>query len=386
MLYLAIQRIRYAKKQSVVLCLCLALVIFLPLASMLVTQRFESRLRERASRIPLILGARGNQFDLSLGVLSHRAMRLPSLPMRELERVRADGFAYAIPFHRRFRAQGRVVVGTSIDYFELVGLRPSAGALPQRLGDCVLGAAVARELGLAVGDALFSDPIQLYDLSKPPALKMRVVGVLHEADTADDRAVFVDTKTAWLLEGFYHGHQDAQSVDDKLVMTEGQDGERRLSKALVQYQEVTDANRAAFHIHGDPGELPVSAAIVVPRDTKSATILKSRIKRSRVWQIVAPRDVVAELMEYVVGIKRLVDAISLLLAISTALLIGLVLSLSLRLRATETQSLARIGVARGTIVRLWLLELGVIFGAACALAGLATALAITVAPQVFGFV
>lgn len=384
MLYLALQRMRHAKKQSLVLCLCLALVLFLPLASHWVTQRFEASLRARAARIPLLLGASGNQFDLSFGVLSHRDMSLKVLPWRELERATEDELAYAIPFHRRFRARGRAVVGTSIDYFERMGLRVERGTLPQRLGDCVLGHTVASELGLGVGDKIFSDPVQLYDLSKPPALRMRVVGVLGASQGADDTSVFVDIKTAWLLEGLYHGHADADAVEKELVLGEGADG-RRLSTALMQFQEVTDANRASFHLHGDPGDRPLSAALVVPRDLKAATMLKSRVKRTRAWQMVEPEEVVAELMEYVVGIQRLVDAIALMLAISTALLLGLVFSLSMRIRASETRSLVRIGVGRAKIVQLWLFEFGLIFALALALAIAAASLTAACASTLFAW-
>ncbi|MCB9892774.1 MAG: hypothetical protein H6832_07335 [Planctomycetes bacterium] len=370
-LRLASRRLVHAWKQNLILCFALALAFFVPLASTLVSKGFETKLRTRSERVPLVLGARGNRFDLTLAVLSHRDLALPPLERHEADELAKDGRAYVIPVGRRFRARGTPIVATTPDYFEVMGSSVARGTLPIQLGDCVLGAHVASRLALDVGARVFSDPTELYDLSKPPALEMLVTGVLRENGTADDDAVFVDIKTDWLLAGLFHGHEDARAIDEKLVMSE-QDGERVLSKAVLEYQKVTDDNRDAFHIHGDPSKLPISAAIVVPKDDKQRTILEARLQTSRTLQLLKPADVIEELLDYVFGIKALVDGLALLIGISTVLLVGLVLSLTLRLRASETRSLQRIGVARGTIVRLWCLEHGALVVAALALAVLAT--------------
>src|SRR5690606_26661319 len=97
---------------------------------------------------------------------------------------------------------------TSLDYFEFRTLRQREGTLPLMLGDCVVGAEVAQALGLHPGDALVSDPENVFNLAGAYPLKMHVAGVLEPRATDDDRAVFVDIKTAWVIAGLGHGHQD----------------------------------------------------------------------------------------------------------------------------------------------------------------------------------
>ena len=80
--------------------------------------------------------------------------------------------------------------------------------MPLRLGDAVLGATVADELGLGPGDALFSEVAELYDLSRPPALKMRITGVLAPTGTPNDRAIFIN------MEGFFLFPDHAKPVDN----------------------------------------------------------------------------------------------------------------------------------------------------------------------------
>ena len=68
-------------------------------------------------------------------------------------------------------------------------------------GDCVLGAGAAKALGLEHGDSLLSSPETLFDLAGVYSLKMRVAGILAPTHSADDLAVFVDLKTAWIIQG-----------------------------------------------------------------------------------------------------------------------------------------------------------------------------------------
>jgi hypothetical protein len=51
--------------------------------------------------------------------------------------------------------------------------------------------------------------------------------------------------------GFYHGHRDAQSLEGELVL-ERVENLIRISPAMVDVNEVTEANRHSFPYHGDP--------------------------------------------------------------------------------------------------------------------------------------
>jgi putative ABC transport system permease protein len=49
--------------------------------------------------------------------------------------------------------------------------------------------------------------------------------VLERAHTPDDLAVFVDIKTAWVIEGIGHGHQDlSRETDGTLIMQRSESG------------------------------------------------------------------------------------------------------------------------------------------------------------------
>jgi len=367
--YLSLQHALHRRGQTGILVACLGVTLFLPAAADVLLARYERDLRARAAGTPLVLGSRGNRFDLTLAALYFRASELEPVPTAELARIRDAGLGVAVPIHARFTARGHPVVGTSPEYFELRGLAARDGALPLFVGEAALGANVARKLGLGPGEALFSDQKELYDISKPPALKMRVCGVLAEAGTPDDDAVFVDVKTAWILEGLAHGHGDVtKEVDESLVLGRTDDSVT-VSLALIEYNEVTPENAASFHVHTGPGALPLTAILVFPPDDKARTVLKARVNAEHEYQMLVPSEVIADLLAFVFRIKSLFDTVTAVLAVTTLALTTLVVLLSMRLRRAEMRTLDRIGASRFTVAKLYATEIALVLVGSALLAG-----------------
>ncbi len=372
-LWLSWRHLLHHRVRSGITIACVAAAVFLPVTTQLLLLRYQTDLTARADATPLLAGARGSRFDLTLAALYFRPATLPTVPFAQVRAIGATGWAAPIPLHQRFTAQRHPIVATTPEYYELHRLRAVRGTLPLRLGEVVLGHDVAAALDLDVGATLFSDPTDLYDLSRPPALKMQVCGVLARTGSADDGAVFVDLKTAWILEGLAHGHEDARDADPSLVLAQT-DEVVSLGPALRSYQEVTDDNAHTFHVHADDTQLPLTAIIALPFDEKAATLLKARFDGSGQWQMVTPRAVVDDLLAAVLRVKRVLDVLALLLGLSTALLVGLQLLLSMRLRAGEMRTLRRIGCSPGTVRRLHATELALLaIGALLVAAGLTVA-------------
>jgi putative ABC transport system permease protein len=363
------------RAQTVILVLCISVTLFLPIATAVLTSGYERQLDSRAESTPLIAGARGNRFDLTLSALYFRESTLPTIPWSEYESLRSGGDCVPVPMHVRHSAHGHPVVGTTPEYFERRGLIAERGTTPFLIGDCVLGAEVATELELDAGDILFSDQKELYDISKPAALKMQVCGVLARTGGPDDHAIFVDTKTGWIIDGLAHGHDDvAEGVDEKLVLGRAE-GEVVLSGAFIEYNEVTPENVGSYHFHGESAAMPLSSILIFPRDVKAGTLIKARLNLSRTWQVVSPREVIDDLLSFVFRIKAFLDGYSGILASITALMTVLVLLLSMRVRKREMETLNRIGSSRYTVARLYGSELALVFSASLVLAlvGLGTA-------------
>ena len=383
LLWLSFQHIAFHRLRSSLLVMCLAVTLTVPLAATILLARYDSDLRSRASATPLLLGSRGNRFDLVLATLYWRSGKLEPLPWEAFQAIAAEPGILAVPIHVGFAARGRPIVATGPEYFEQRGLLLAQGTTPLQLGEATLGADLAEEWGLALGDTLFSDPSELYDLTRPSSLRLTVVGVLAPTGGPDDAAVFTDTKTAWVMEGLFHGHEEANAaLKTNPDLELGRSSDRvSLSGALLEHNRIDPSTSQDFHLHGDPAQRPLSAVLLWPANAKAGTLAKARINAGDRWRVITPARVVDELLAAVLRAKRLFDSVSWFLVAAALLLTALVLALSTRLRTAELRTMDRIGCTPGTIPMLIASEAIVILGLAAALAGLFVSAAVVLAPR-----
>lgn len=358
-LYLALRYMLFHKVKTVLLVISLALVLYLPLVLQLFANITEEQLLSRAVSTPLVLGSRGSSLDLVIDTLYFEQKDLRAIQWNDYEKLQnAEGMA--IPVYTRFKAQQHLIVGTSPAYFEQRSLRMASGNPLRFLGECVLGSEVAQELGLRPGDSLLSEPENLFDIAGVYPLKMKVSGILAASHSPDDRAIFVDIKTAWVIEGLGHGHEDLAKVEDKDVILQQQGNQIAANAKLPTYTEITPENVDAFHFHGDRSEFPISAVLFFPDSRKSEDILRGRYAQDERLQMVKPETVIESLNSTLFRIHRIMNSGIALVALATALLVILVFTLSIRLRQEEISTLYKLGCAKGVVAGLILSELLII--------------------------
>lgn len=379
---------RYVKRNRakvVLLIAALTLVWLLPLSIGLLVKRAETDLRSRAFDTPLLLGHAGSALELTFNGLYFTKEEIATLPFRVVEDILDTEIAEAIPLYAKFSASGHRIVGTSLDYFKFRGLELAAGRDLMRLGECVIGADVATSEGLGEGDYLISSPETIFDLAGVYPLKMKVVGVLTPEGTPDDDAVFVDPKTAWIIEGLGHGHVEAKDASAEQRLAASDDSESvSLNAAVVQYNEITEENATSFHFHGDTEDYPLTAVIVLPDSVKSRAIIKGRYAANEQLQLISPKEEMDELFHTVFGVKTLIVWLLGLVGAATLFIGGLVFLLSYRLRREEFCHLRRLGADISTIRALIVFEAGFVITLSWVLSGAGLLLIEQVAPALIG--
>jgi len=370
--------------KTVILVISMTVIGALPLTVHTLVRNLEAGLVSRAEATPLVLGPRGSRFDLTLHALYFKNRMPRTLPMRVAQEITESGLALGIPLHCRFSARDYPVIGTSADYFAFRQLAPAAGTGFVRLGDCVLGHTVAKRLQLAPGDRLMSDPENVFDIAGSYPVNMRVMGILPRTGSPDDEAVFVDTETAWLIEGHCHGHADAMHTYDPEMGGRATNGHELAAEALKHYMEVTDENVGSFHFHGDRRGFPITAVLAVPDSKKSETLLRGRYQDHDTLQALIPLHVVEELVGVVFRVKRFLDANVALVGLAVGLLLALVILLSLRLRRREMEIMFMMGCARRTTHQLVVAELGIVLAISLALAAAVARAVAWLAPSLLG--
>jgi len=365
--HLAARYVLRHRLQSALLAGALGLVFALPPCLRVLIDHAQRELRARAAATPQLVGTRGSALDLMMTALYFKRENLTPLPHGVLEELRRNPDATVIPLHVRFQAQGAPVVGTELEYFAFRGLRIASGKTLTRLGDCVVGANVARQRGLRPGGHVFTSPEQAFDMAGVYPLKMRITGILAPDGTPDDDAIFVDLKTAWLIEGRSHGHDDLQK--DKAVVLKQEEGNVVGNAAVRMFNEVTDANIGSFHFHGDMAKFPVSALVVLPDNAKAEALLAGQLARSKEQQLIRPRDEMEALLALLVRLERFAAAALLTTATAALLVTALVFALSFRLRLREFKTLEDVGVSRFSLITVKVLEIA-LTGLAAGVVGL----------------
>lgn len=351
-LIIAWKYIRFNKWKTIILVASITIVAFLPLALDLFLEESQKKLLARATGTPLVVGTKGSALDLVMNTLYFGKEPPETITMQAPQNIFDTGLARPIPMSIRFKARGFPVVGTTLDYFDFRGLTLGAGSPLTFLGDCVLGADVVQKLNLKIGDRLLTSPETLFDLAGVYPLNMKVVGILEKSFSSDDQAVFVDIKTAWIIEGLVHGHADVTKTNDASVVLKKTDENITANAKLFHYNEITESNVDSFHFHGDSLNYPITAVIAVPFDEKSGTILQGRyLEKGEALQIVQPEKVIDELLQTIFRIKRIMNNVILVVAAATFLTIVLVYGLSLKLREREVQTMFKLGGRKSAIAR-----------------------------------
>lgn len=370
-LYLAYRYVVYHRFKSIILVLCVTFAIFLPISGKAVLDNLQAELRSRAQQTPYVIGAKGSQFDLALHALYLDVDPPATFGYNHFRMVRENRPGTLVPLYRTHTVQGdKPVVGTDLYYFEYRQLELAEGHLFQRIGHCVIGADVASQLEVGLGDALISKPQNDVNLAGATPVKMEIVGILQPTGTADDNAVFTDIKTTWVIDGLGHGHEDVETVHDPNLFLDRDERSATVNQGVLPYIEITDENVHTFHFHGDPDDFPLTAILLFPKSEKAATMLQGAIDNApeAPLQMITPDDVIDQLVDRILKVKSLFDLATLTIVLITALFLVLNTALSIRLRQREMLTMYKIGCSRFVIFGLYFWEYLIILLTSLALA------------------
>jgi putative ABC transport system permease protein len=360
-LYIAYRYLSFYKVRSIVLITAIAIITFLPNGLQKLIEESELQLMARADSTPLIIGAKGSATDLVINTMYFQQEEIEAITMETTHALSELNMGRVIPVLSGFKARGFPIVGTNLDYLDFRGLSITRGRTLRFVGECVVGANVANRLDVSPGDSLVSSPENFFDLAGVYPLRMQVVGILNESNTPDDNAVFTDLKSNWVIMGLGHGHQDLANVyDPTIVMERSKDSVTATAKLYI-YNEISGKNMDSFHFHGNITDYPVTSVIFLPKDQKSGTILRGRFASGELPnQIAVPTRVVEHLLQSIFKIKQIFDTVFILVGFATLLILGLIVTLSLRLRKDEIYTMFTIGSSRAKIVEILGFELLII--------------------------
>jgi len=210
------------------LSLGLASITFLLLVGAQLSKAFERDL----AGIDVVVGAKGSPMQLILSGVLHIDVPPGNVPLKAVRSLEQNPLvAGMIPISLGDNFQSYRIVGTSQAYLAHYQARMAEGATWTQPMQVVLGATVARKLGLRLGDA-FVGSHGLGAGGHPHGENpYQVVGVLFPSGSVLDRLILTDTASVWKVHEDYNASPD-DSEEDRKAMEE----EREITMALVKYK------------------------------------------------------------------------------------------------------------------------------------------------------
>ncbi len=190
---------------AMLMALGTASIILLLLAG----EQFARVVARDAQGIDLVVGAKGSPLQLVLSSVYHADIPTGNISLDAASHWANDRrVARAIPLSLGDSYHGFRIVGTSSDYADLYHAELAHGRFWSAPLEAVVGAAVAREAGLAP-DSLFSGAHGLGSGTQThDAHAYRVVGVLQATGSVLDRLILTSLDSVWELHDHASPHHD----------------------------------------------------------------------------------------------------------------------------------------------------------------------------------
>ena len=354
---MTLHQLRHRPGQTLVLVMGLCVALLLPLFSWQGVSALREALLDRARQSPLLVGPPGSRTDLVMGALFFRGQVQDALTVGQVQELRERADGVVLPLGLNASAQGLPLVGTEPDYLTARGLALAEGRRFAVVGEVVAGSAT----GLRVGDSLRTDVVSVYDV-QASSLLVEVVGVLQASGGPDDQVLLTGLSTTWAVQGLLHGHEATDQADPSLFL----------------FDRVDPDTLAGFHGHGEQLQWPIQAAVLLPVDDRERDLVLAEWSQRSDLQVVQPERQVEEILTLVLRLRRGLAFFYGAVAASTLALVGLIVSLSVRLRRSELVLLRRLGASRAQMVGVVAAELGVVSAVAAALAVALSALLVQV--------
>ena len=238
------------------------LLLSLGLASitlvLLVNHQIQQAFARDLAGIDVVVGAKGSPLQLILSGVFQIDTPTGNVPLAEVQALQANPqVAKLIPISMGDSFKGYRIIGTTPDYLSHYAGVMASGALWQAPMQAVLGAKVARDTGLRVGDSFVGSHGLGGGGHAHGQTPYAVTGVLAPSGSVMDRLILTATESVWRV----HEKDTALDAADQKILEE----EREVTLALIQYRSPLAAVTFPRFINTSTNMQAASPALEVSR-------------------------------------------------------------------------------------------------------------------------
>ncbi len=272
------------------------LLLSLGLASMtfllLVSHQIDSAFERDLAGIDVVVGAKGSPMQLILSGVFHLDVPTGNVPLAAIKELEIHPqVASIIPISLGDSFRGFRVVGTTPAYISNYAGVLASGALWSQPMQAVIGAQVARQTGLKVGDSFAGTHGLGGGGDVHGQTPYTVVGVLARSASVLDRLVLTATESVWKV----HELDTALDAEDQKILEE----EREITLALIKYKT------------------PL-AAVTFPRFINTTTEMQSAAPAVEITRLLGMVGVGIDVLRALAGVLLLTAGLSVFIALWSA--------------------------------------------------------------------
>lgn len=233
LLRVAWRGLRYRSLHSFLSLLLLSFGLGLIMVVMQSRDQLERSFSGQLSQIDMVVGAKGSPLQLILSSVYHLDAPTGNIPLQEFQELSQSRHVdQAIPLSYGDNYQGFRIVGTSPAYLDLYDARLATGQMYQQPFQAVLGAQVAQQRKLEIGDQFHSNHgLQTEGGKQHETHPYRVVGILEAGAGVLDELILTSLSSIW------HMHDHSRSPQD--VKPEGPDSSSAKQHSAERPREIT---------------------------------------------------------------------------------------------------------------------------------------------------
>ena len=270
------------------LSLGLASITFLLLVSHQLNNAFERDL----AGIDVVVGAKGSPMQLILSGVLHLDVPTGNVPLAAIKALETHPqVAKVIPISIGDSFRGYRIVGTTGEYLKHYDVKVEQGATWTQPMQTVIGAQVARQTGLKVGDRFAGTHGLGGGGDVHEKTPYTVVGILASSGTVLDRLLLTATESVWKV----HETDTALDEEDQKILEE----EREVTLALIQYKT------------------PL-AAVTFPRFINTTTEMQAAAPALEITRLLSMVGIGTDVLRAFAGVLLLTAGLSVFIALWSA--------------------------------------------------------------------
>ena len=200
----------------------------------LLSEQVQHAVQRDLAGIDLVVGAKGSPLQLILSGVFHLDVPTGNIPLATLDTLRRQPLvAQAVPLSLGDSLRGFRIVGTEPAYLALYGASLAQGTAWAAPMQAVLGANVARETRLAVGQRFAGSHGLAEEGAAHADRPYQVVGVLAPCGCVLDRLVLTGLASVWAVHEHHDEPHGAEAAHDDHA---DEDAAREVTLVLLRYR------------------------------------------------------------------------------------------------------------------------------------------------------